>query len=51
VFYSTIAGVGLGMKNVETTPLNEWPMIMTHDAATTYLKGGLAHQVNNWAKT
>jgi hypothetical protein len=26
-------------------------MIMVHDAATTYLEGGILHQVNNWAKT
>jgi len=38
----------LGAKDPTTTPLNEWPMIMAHDAATTYLKPGL---VNNWAKT
>jgi hypothetical protein len=34
-----------------SVPLNEWPMIMAHDAATTYLEGGLLHQINNWAKT
>eukprot|EP00466_Bigelowiella_natans_P004552 jgi/Bigna1/42626/e_gw1.66.33.1 len=28
--------------------LNQWPMILTHDAATGYLKNGL---VDNWAKT
>eukprot|EP00656_Telonema_subtile_P050185 TRINITY_DN6435_c0_g1_i1.p1 TRINITY_DN6435_c0_g1~~TRINITY_DN6435_c0_g1_i1.p1 ORF type:complete len:339 (+),score=82.65 TRINITY_DN6435_c0_g1_i1:142-1158(+) len=38
-------------KSPDTTVLNEWPMLMVHDAATTYLKGGLLHQVNNWAKT
>jgi len=38
-------------KSPDSTVLNEWPMIMVHDAATTYLEGGLLHQVNNWAKT
>jgi hypothetical protein len=36
------------MKDVHTTPLNEWPMIMAHDAATTYLE---INGVNKWAKT
>jgi hypothetical protein len=45
------ANVALAMKDIHTTPLNEWPMIMTHDAATTYLKGGGIHQINNWTKT
>eukprot|EP01050_Picozoa_sp_SAG11_P002426 SAG11_NODE_123_length_15805_cov_15.133261_7_plen_137_part_00 len=35
-------------KDPETTPLNEWPMVMCHDAATTYLKTG---PVNKWYKT
>jgi len=26
-------------------------MIMAHDAATTYLEGGLLHPINTWAKT
>ena len=30
------------------TPLNAWPMIMAHDAATTYLQGGVLHPVNTW---
>ena len=38
-------------KDPATTPLNEWPMIMAHDAASTYLTAGLAHQVNDWSKT
>lgn len=38
-------------KNPATTVLNEWPIIMAHDAATTYLKGGVLHQVNDWTKT
>jgi len=38
-------------KSPGSTVLNEWPMIMAHDAATTYLKGGLFHQINDWAKT
>jgi hypothetical protein len=38
-------------KDPKTTLLAEWPMIMVHDAATTYLEGGVVHPVNNWAKT
>ena len=38
-------------KDVHTTQLNEWPMLMVHNAATTYLPGGILHQINNWAKT
>lgn len=38
-------------KDPASTVLNEWPMIMVHDAATTYLQGGLLHQINDWAKT
>ena len=26
-------------------------MVMAHDAATSYLKGGFFHQINDWAKT
>merc|ERR1711871_464905 len=26
-------------------------MVMGHDAATTYLTGGLLHQINDWTKT
>ena len=37
-----------GQKNPLRTPLNEWPMIQAHDAATTYLGSGI---VNRWAKT
>lgn len=33
------------------TPLNEYPMIMAHDAATTYLEGGTFHPINKWTKT
>jgi len=33
------------------TPFNQHAMIMAHDAATTYLDGGLLHPINNWAKT
>ena len=40
-----------GLRDPSTTPVNEWPIIMAHDAATTYLEGGLLHQINNWAKT
>ena len=32
-------------KDPNSTVLNEWPMVMVHDAATTYLKGGFLHQV------
>ena len=35
-------------RNASTTFLNQWPMIMAHDAATTYLTPGI---INNWAKT
>ena len=36
-------------RNATTTRMNEWPMIMAHDAATTYLPStGL---VNPWTKT
>ncbi|KAL1503614.1 hypothetical protein AB1Y20_012091 [Prymnesium parvum] len=41
----------LGMKAATDRPLNEHAMIMAHDAATTYLSGGILHPVNNWAKT
>ena len=37
-----------GNKDPSKTPMNEWPMIQAHDAATTYLKPGL---INRWAKT
>ena len=40
-----------GLRDPATTNVNEWPIIMAHDAATSYLKGGLLHQINNWAKT
>ena len=43
-----LISVARARKDPSTTPLNEWPMIMAHDAATTYLHPGL---VNNWAKT
>lgn len=32
-------------------PLNQWPMIETHDAATGYLPVGALHPINNWAVT
>ena len=35
-------------KNASTTYLNQWPMIMSHDAATTYLSSGI---FNDWIKT
>ena len=43
--------LAVGAKDPSTTPINEWPMIMAHDAATTYLKGGLLHQIYDWTKT
>lgn len=36
-------------KDPASTPLNEWPMIMAHDAATTYLHEGSG--IAQWAKT
>ena len=36
-------------RNASTTPLNMWPMIMAHDAATTYLDP--AGLIDHWAKT
>eukprot|EP00946_MAST-07B_sp_MAST-7B-sp1_P002538 g2538.t1 len=38
-------------KDPNTTLIHEWPMLMAHDAATTYLKSGLFHPVDTWAKT
>ncbi|KAK3252162.1 hypothetical protein CYMTET_38529 [Cymbomonas tetramitiformis] len=39
-------------KNFSTIPLNEWPMIMCHDAATTYLnKSLLSAEVYDWTIT
>ena len=38
-------------RSVNTTTLDRWPMIMAHDAATTYLKGGALNVVDTWAKT
>jgi len=36
-------------KQANVTSINQWPMIMAHDAATTYLEdGGI---INPWAKT
>jgi len=37
-----------------SVPLNQWPIIMTHDAGTSYLNSGtcsIRHEVNNWAQT
>ena len=53
VFFVLLTGECLlfsafGQKNPLRTPLNEWPMIQAHDAATTYLGSGI---VNRWAKT
>lgn len=44
-------GIASALRNPNTTTLNEWPMIMAHDAATTYLIGSAIHQINRWAKT
>jgi len=40
-------------RNPNTTVLNEWPMIMVHDAATTYLREGhlLNKTVLDWTIT
>lgn len=40
-------------KNPNTTVLNEWPMLMVHDAATTYLREGdlLNKTVLDWTIT
>ena len=46
-----LASTALAAKDPATTVVNEWPMIMVHDAATSYLKGGTLHQINDWAKT
>ena len=42
---------GVVGKDPSTTPLTQWPMIFAHDAATSYLPGGLLHQINDWTKT
>ena len=38
-------------KDPNRTLMHEWPMLMANDAATTYLRGGLLHPINTWAKT
>ena len=50
IMMSLCLGMGDG-KDPATTLLNEWPIIMAHDAATTYLEGGFLHQINDWTKT
>lgn len=47
VWHETIAVT----PDPQTTPFNQWPMIMAHDSATTYLEGGAWHQINQWTKT
>jgi len=42
------AGVAAAALSPGETPLAEWPMIMAHDSATTYLEAGL---LNRWGKT
>ena len=44
---------GVRARNPNTTVLNEWPMIMVHDAATTYLREGhlLNRTVLDWTIT
>ena len=42
---------GLLTRAAATKPFNQHAMIMAHDAATTYLRGGWLHPVNSWAKT
>ena len=40
---------GITSKNATTTIINQWPMIMAHDAASTYLsESGI---IKPWAKT
>ena len=36
---------GVRGKDPSKTLLTQWPMVFAHDAATSYLKGGLLHQV------
>ena len=36
-------------KNASLTPIQQWPIIMAHDAGTTYLSNGII--INPWAKT
>ncbi len=38
-------------KNPFTTPLDAWPMLMAHDAATTYLEQHAIDPVASWTKT
>ena len=38
-------------KDPQSTLINKWPMLMAHDAATTFLEEGLLHPIGNWAKT
>lgn len=42
---------GLLTRAAATKPFNQHAMIMAHDAATSYLEGGLLHQINQWTKT
>ena len=45
--------VGACGKDPSTTPLNQWPMIMAHDAATTYLdaKDPINYEIYRWTIT
>ena len=38
-------------KDPRTTLLNEWPMLMAHDAATTYISQGSVDPLDSWTKT
>ena len=46
-----LTGSVLAAKDPNHTLIHEWPMLMAHDAATTYLPSGLLHPINTWAKT
>ena len=49
ILLSVVVALDLSVTlDPSVTPLNEWPMLQAHDAATTYLKSGL---INRWAKT
>ena len=41
-----LTGSVLAAKDPNHTLIHEWPMLMAHDAATTYLPSGLLHPIN-----
>eukprot|EP00405_Crypthecodinium_cohnii_P026012 CAMPEP_0206488706 /NCGR_PEP_ID=MMETSP0324_2-20121206/42618_1 /ASSEMBLY_ACC=CAM_ASM_000836 /TAXON_ID=2866 /ORGANISM="Crypthecodinium cohnii, Strain Seligo" /LENGTH=332 /DNA_ID=CAMNT_0053967873 /DNA_START=20 /DNA_END=1018 /DNA_ORIENTATION=- len=54
MMFLRLVTVGAAIAPAFAVPLNEWPMIMTHDAGTGYFSGGtcsLLHPVNDWAQT